>query len=48
MVDVGLVLRQMEGAGTRLNLVVLDACRNNPFGDAACGRPMGPCPDARA
>ena len=25
MVDVGLVLRQMEGAGTRLNLVVLDA-----------------------
>ncbi|HST29028.1 MAG TPA: caspase family protein, partial [Rudaea sp.] len=32
MVDVSLVLRQMEGAGTRLNLVVLDACRNNPFG----------------
>jgi len=32
MVDVGLVLRQMEGAGTRLNIVVLDACRNNPFG----------------
>src|ERR1700690_2135044 len=32
MVDVGLVLRQMEGAGTRLNLVGLDACRNNPFG----------------
>jgi carboxyl-terminal processing protease len=32
MVDVNLVLRQMDGAGTRLNLVVLDACRNNPFG----------------
>jgi carboxyl-terminal processing protease len=32
MVDVGMVLRQMEGSGTRLNLVVLDACRNNPFG----------------
>lgn len=31
MVDVNLVLRQMEGAGTKLNLVVLDACRNNPF-----------------
>src|SRR5713101_282955 len=30
--DVGLVLRQMEGAGTRLNLIFLDACRNNPFG----------------
>lgn len=32
MLDANLVLRQMEGAGTRLNLVVLDACRNNPFG----------------
>jgi Caspase domain/YARHG domain len=32
MVDVALVLRQMEGAGTKLNLVILDACRNNPFG----------------
>jgi len=32
MVDAGLVLRQMEGAGTRLNIVILDACRNNPFG----------------
>lgn len=33
MVDVALVLRQMDGAGTKLNLVVLDACRNNPFGN---------------
>jgi hypothetical protein len=32
MVDVNLVLRQMQGAGTRLNMVILDACRNNPFG----------------
>jgi len=32
MVDVNLVLRQMHGSGTRLNIVVLDACRNNPFG----------------
>jgi hypothetical protein len=31
MVDVNLVLRQMQGSGTRLNLVILDACRNNPF-----------------
>jgi uncharacterized caspase-like protein len=30
--DVSRVLRQMEGSGTRLNLVMLDACRNNPFG----------------
>ena len=32
MVDAGLVLRQMEGAGTKLNVMILDACRNNPFG----------------
>jgi hypothetical protein len=32
MVDTALVLRQMEGAGTKLNIVILDACRNNPFG----------------
>jgi TPR repeat protein len=32
MMDVNLVLRQMEGSSTRLNLVILDACRNNPFG----------------
>jgi hypothetical protein len=32
MMDVNLVMRQMRGAGTRLNMVILDACRNNPFG----------------
>ncbi len=32
MLDANLVLRQMEGAGTRLNIMILDACRNNPFG----------------
>lgn len=32
MVDINLVLRQMQGSGTRLNVVILDACRNNPFG----------------
>src|ERR1700680_2903637 len=32
MLDTNLVMRQMEGAGTRLNIVILDACRNNPFG----------------
>jgi Caspase domain len=32
MLDTNLVLRQMESAGARLNLVILDACRNNPFG----------------
>jgi uncharacterized caspase-like protein len=32
MLGSDLVLRQMESAHTRLNLVILDACRNNPFG----------------
>jgi|SRR5579871_61624 len=32
MMDVNVVLRQMQGSGTKLNLVILDACRNNPFG----------------
>jgi tetratricopeptide (TPR) repeat protein len=31
MVDANVVLRQMESAGTKLNLVMLDACRNNPL-----------------
>ncbi len=30
-VDVALVLNKMESAKARINLVVLDACRNNPF-----------------
>jgi len=32
MFDANLVLRQMEGSGTKLNIVILDACRNNPLG----------------
>jgi uncharacterized caspase-like protein len=32
MVDVTVVLNQMQGSGTRLNMIILDACRNNPFG----------------
>ena len=39
MVDAAIVLRQMEGSGTKFNLVILDACRNNPFGAAGCARP---------
>ena len=30
-VDAGRVLGQMEDAGNDLNIVILDACRNNPF-----------------
>jgi hypothetical protein len=30
-VDAGYVLAQMEEAGNGLNIIILDACRNNPF-----------------
>jgi len=30
-VDVGLVLTEMEGSRNRLNVVILDSCRDNPF-----------------
>jgi hypothetical protein len=32
MISADLVLRQMRDARTRLNIMILDACRNNPFG----------------
>jgi uncharacterized caspase-like protein len=32
LINADLVLRQMETAGSKLNIVILDACRNNPFG----------------
>jgi hypothetical protein len=32
MVDAQVILDQMQDAGARLNIVILDACRNNPFG----------------
>jgi len=31
-IDAGRILGQMESAGNNLNLVILDACRDNPFG----------------
>lgn len=31
LVDVGFVLDEMGNAGNRLNIVILDACRNNPL-----------------
>lgn len=33
-IDADLVLRQLEASGTRLSIVVLDACRNLPVGGA--------------
>lgn len=38
LVDANLVLRQMEGANTKLNIMILDACRNNPFGGRGMAR----------
>ena len=31
-IDAGRILGQMDNAGNNLNLVILDACRDNPFG----------------
>jgi uncharacterized caspase-like protein len=42
MLDVNVVMNQMQGSGTRLNVIVLDACRNNPFGGR--GLPGAPPP----
>jgi len=30
-IDVGFVLAQLANSGSRINIVILDACRNNPF-----------------
>jgi uncharacterized caspase-like protein len=32
MIDADLVMKQMHAAGAHLNLIILDACRVNPFG----------------
>lgn len=32
MIAINVVLSEMEASNTRLNLVILDACHNNPFG----------------
>ena len=32
LIDVDIVVRQMDAAHSSLNLLILDACRNNPFG----------------
>jgi len=39
--DVGLVLEKMEAARNPLNIVILDACRNNPFSGAEIVGPDG-------
>jgi len=31
-IDMNRILTQMKGAGCKVNIIILDACRNNPFG----------------
>ena len=40
-VEVDAVLAKMETARNRLNILILDACRNNPFGRSSRGGPQG-------
>jgi uncharacterized caspase-like protein len=42
MVDVGTVVDNFKMAGTRMNIVVLDACRDNPFGATASAKGLAP------
>ena len=37
-VDAGRVLAKMDTAGNGMNIVILDACRNNPFARFLPGR----------
>jgi Caspase domain len=48
MVDADLVLRQMDGIGTKLNIVLLDACRNNPFAQRGLRALQGGLAEMRA
>ncbi|MES2975672.1 MAG: caspase family protein [Pseudomonadota bacterium] len=41
-VDVGSVIQAFKSAGTRMNIVVLDACRDNPFGGITTGKGLAP------
>ncbi len=41
-VDVGSVISAFRTAGNRMNIVVLDACRDNPFGGITSGKGLAP------
>jgi len=41
-VDVNAVVDAFKLAGNRMNIVVLDACRDNPFGDKASAKGLAP------
>jgi formylglycine-generating enzyme required for sulfatase activity len=40
-VSLGRVLRHLNDAGSRVNLIFLDACRNNPFAEQNASRDLG-------
>lgn len=48
MLSTNLVLRQMDGSGTKLNIIILDACRNNPFGQTGLRAANGGLAEMRA
>ena len=41
-VDVQAVIESFKAAGNRMNIVVLDACRDNPFAGTASGKGLAP------
>lgn len=41
-VDVGSVVEAFRAAGNRMNILVLDACRDNPFGGISSGKGLAP------
>ena len=41
-VDIQSVIAMFKQAGNRMNIVVLDACRDNPFGSTATGKGLAP------
>lgn len=41
-VDVSSIIEAYKQAGNRMNIVVLDACRNNPFSSSATGKGLAP------
>ena len=40
LVDLDIVVRQMDAAHASLNVIALDACRNNPFGGRGLRAPL--------
>lgn len=41
-IDVGEVIGALKAASTRMNILVLDACRDNPFADGSSGKGLAP------